>query len=232
MTKKAKTCKLYDGLFLAKNFVLHELQDDRHIFIFVAGWSATGKTSQVAKKLQKFLPGKPLILSMDNYFRGQKYYKQHHITFDEPKAVDINLFAKHLQQLKRWETVIIPDFDFVNFAPIPDAIKVEPNRIIIIEWLFALDERFKDISDLNIYVETDVNGRLIRRVLRDVERTKQAVWDIVDLFVGQVNIMHDKHVDPQKQFADIIIHNEFIATLEQKNLNLDEYLQLHNIPKL
>lgn len=169
---------------------------------------------------------------MDNYFRGQKYYKQHNISFDEPAAVDIDLFVKHLELLKNGQSVKIPDFDFVHFSPIPEAIEVRPTQIIIIEGLFALDSRFKDLTDLNIYVETDVNGRLIRRVLRDVSRTKQKVSDIVDLFLRQVNVMHSEYVDPQKKYADIIIHNEFIPSLEQKNLDIKHYLATHNIPKL
>lgn len=227
-----KITKLYEGLFLAKEKIVATLDTDPHVFIFVAGWSATGKTSQVAKKLQNYLPGNPLILSMDNYFRWQKYYEEHHITFDEPAAVNIDLFVEHLDLLKNWKSVMIPDFDFVNFCPIPEAIKVDPTQIIIIEWLFALDSRFKELTDLNIYVETEVNGRLIRRVLRDVSRTKQKISDIVDLFVGQVNTMHEEYVDPQKKYADILIHNEFIPTLEQRNVDIPTYLNTHNIPKL
>lgn len=230
MTKKVY--KLYEWLFLAKKKIVQKIQCDPHIFIFVAGGSATGKTSQVAKKIQTYLWWKPVILSMDNYFRWSKYYSENHITFDEPAAVNIDLFVEHLDKLKNGESVRIPDFDFINFAPIPDAITIEPTQIIIIEGLFALDRRFKDISDLNIYVETSSNGRLIRRVLRDVERTRQQVNEIVDLFIEQVNVMHTKYIEPQREFADIIIQNEFIPLLETKNIDLDLYLKKHNIPKL
>ena len=112
------------------------------------------------------------------------------------------------------------------------SILLEPKRIIIIEWLFALHDKLKQVTDMNIYVETSVNGRLIRRILRDVERTKQKVSEIVDIFINTVDPMHEIHIEPQKENADIIIMNEFIPHIETNDIDLDAFIVQNNIPHL
>lgn len=207
---------LYEALFSIKRSIRERKSYDPHIFIFVAWGSATGKTSRVAKNIQKFFPGESIILSMDNYFKGQKYFDEHGISFDEPDAVDIDLFAEHLQRLKKWEVVSIPDYDFKTAVCTYDAIEVHPQQIIIIEWLFALDKRFQSLTDLNLFVETSENGRLIRRVLRDTERTGQSPEEIIDYFMNTLKPLHDAYIEPQKSHADMIILNEFNKELEAR----------------
>ncbi|QFR38650.1 uridine kinase [Candidatus Gracilibacteria bacterium 28_42_T64] len=227
-----KNYSLYDGLFHVKKIIKKRLEFDPNIFIFVTGGSASGKTSRVANNIQKFFKEESIVLSMDNYFKGKEYFQKHNITFDEPEAIDIDLLVSHLELLKDGNIVYIPGYDFNKGVSIPESIKVEPKRIIIIEGLFTLDDRFEEVSDLNIFVETAVNGRLIRRVLRDVKRTKQKVNQIVDIFVEVVHPMHMKHIEPQKKNADVIILNEFIPYLEVKGLDIEKFINENNIPTL
>ncbi len=227
-----KNYSLYDGLFHVKKIIKKRLEFDPNIFIFVTWWSASGKTSRVANNIQKFFKEESIVLSMDNYFKWKEYFQKHNITFDEPEAIDIDLLVSHLELLKDGNIVYIPGYDFNKGVSIPESIKVEPKRIIIIEWLFTLDDRFEEVSDLNIFVETAVNGRLIRRVLRDVKRTKQKVNQIVDIFVEVVHPMHMKHIEPQKKNADVIILNEFIPYLEVKGLDIEKFINENNIPTL
>lgn len=223
---------LYDWLFHVKKIIKQRLEFDPNIFIFVTWWSASGKTSQVANKIQQFFQEEAIVLSMDNYFKGKKFFTENNITFDEPEAIDIDLLVSHLELLKNGNLVYIPEYDFHNGVSIPESIKIEPSRIIIIEWLFTLDDRFEKVSDLNIFVETAVNGRLIRRILRDIKRTKQKVNEIIDIFVDVVHPMHMKHIEPQKKNADMIILNEFIPHLEVKNLDIEKFIEENNIPNL
>ena len=229
---KDNTYVLYDWLFRVKNIIKKRLEFDKNIFIFVTGWSASGKTSQVANNIQKFFKDQAIVLSMDNYFKGRVFFKENNITFDEPNAINIDLLVSHLELLKNGNMVYIPEYDFNNGISKLDSIKMEPNRIIIIEWLFTLDDRFKQVSDLNIFVETAVNGRLIRRILRDIKRTKQKVNEIIDIFVDVVYPMHMRYIEPQKKNADMIILNEFIPHLEVKDLDLEKFIKENNIPNL
>ena len=229
---KNKDFSLYEWLFEVKKFIRKRLEDDPHIFIFVSGWSASGKTSRVANNIQKFFLDNALMISMDNYYRGKDYVESHSITFDEPEAIDIDLLADHLERLKQWETVFIPKYDFKNSAPILNSIEVKPAQIMIVEWLFTLDHRFDSISDLNIFVETSTSGRLVRRMLRDKERTGQSSEEIIEYFVEVVDKMHKKYIEPQKDNAHMIIYNEFSALLEVRHLNMPDFMKRNNIPHL
>jgi uridine kinase len=95
-----------------------------------------------------------------------------------------------------------------------------------------LYERFKIISDLRLFVDTSTNGRLIRRVLRDIKRTRQKVNDIVKIFEEVVNPMHEKYIEPQKQFSDFIIMNEFDPYLEVHEMDIKKFIKENNIPNL
>lgn len=208
------------------------LEHDPHIFIFVSGWSASGKTSRVANNIKKFFEEDALLLSMDNYYRGKDYVVESGITFDEPDAIDIDTLVEHLKKLKNWETILVPEYDFKNSRPIPNAKEVKPAQIIIVEWLFTLDKRFKDVSDLNIFVETSTSGRLVRRILRDKERTGQTSEQIIEYFIEVVDRMHKEYIEPQKENADMIILNEFSALLEVRHLDMDDFREKNNIPHL
>lgn len=229
---KQKTLKLYEWLFRAKRIIQKRLKHDDHIFVFVAWGSASGKTSRVAKVIQYFFPNDSILISMDNYYRGKKYVAENNITFDEPCAIDIDLLYHHLELLKHWETVHIPEYDFKNSKPIFDKICIKPAQIMIVEGLFTLDDRFHKIADLNIFVETSTSGRLVRRVLRDTTRTNLSSQEIVQYFLWVVDPMHKKYIEPQKKRADLIILNEFDPFLEVRHLDIPEFMKKHQIPNL
>ncbi len=230
MTKKIYP--LYEWLFKAKRIIKEKWQTQKRVFIFIAWGSASGKTSNVANRIAKFFKNDSVVVSMDNYYMWAEYVKSNNFTFDQPEAINITLLKKHLNVLKRWRKVMIPSYDFVNSIPIPDSIEVEAKRLIIVEWLFTLHEEFLSISDLNLFVETSKNGRLIRRILRDIKRTRQKVSDIIDVFKNVVNPMHEKYIEPQKKVSDIIIRNEFDPYLELRWFDLDKFIKENNIPYL
>lgn len=225
--------KLYEWLFHAKKIVKKKLLEKDIVLVFIAWWSASWKTSQVAKRLDYYYKDDSIILSMDNYYRWKDYVEKNNITFDQPEAIDIELFHKHLKILLNWKEVMIPNYDFINSKPIYDSIKIIPKKLIIVEGLFTLNESFNDISDLKIFVETSVNWRLIRRILRDVKRTWQKVEEIIEIFEKVVNPMHEIYIEPQKNIADLIILNEFNSYFElSRDLDLEKFKKQHNIPLL
>jgi len=221
---------LYEWLFKAKRIIKEKLISKEIVFVFIAWWSASGKTSQVAEIIAKFYKNNSVILSMDNYFYWAEYIKSNNITFDQPEAINIKLLHEHLEIISTWKEVLIPGYDFINSKSIPNSIKIEPKKVVIVEWLFTLYEIFINLSDIKLFVDTSINGRLIRRILRDINRTKQKVNEIVNIFETIVNPMHQKYIEPQRNVSDFIIRNEFNPYLEVRKLDLDNFIKVNNIP--
>ncbi len=213
-----KSYPLYEWLFLAEER-LKKLANkkDWNVVILVAWWSASWKTSMVAKKLFNTYKENAILLSMDNYYRWKEYYKKYNLNFDQPEALNLELFYEHVEKLKSWKSVKIPEYDFINSCPIMDKIKVTPKKIIIIEWLFALEDNLSSLWDLKIFVDLWTHWRILRRIFRDVERTGQRSKDILEYFLTTVEPMNEKYIEPTKKNADIIISNEYIPFIESKD---------------
>lgn len=212
------TYPLYEWLFLAEEKLKEIIRSKEwNIVVLVAGGSASWKTSMIAKKLFNSYKENAVLLSMDNYYRWKEYYKEHNLNFDQPEALNLDLFFMHLEKLKNGEKVKIPEYDFINSRPILDAIEVEPKKIIIIEWLFALHEKLVKLWDFKIFVDLWAHGRILRRIFRDVERTNQRPKEILDYFLSTVEPMNEKYIEPTKQNADIIISNEYIPFVESRD---------------
>lgn len=221
---------LYEWLFKAKRIIKKKIFEQDRVFIFIAWWSASWKTSNVANKIAWYFKDDSVIVSMDNYFRWADYVKLNKITFDQPEAINFWLLYEHLEILATWKEVLIPSYDFIKSMPIYDSIKIEAKKVIIVEWLFTLYEEFSSISDLKLFVETSKKWRMIRRILRDVKRTRQKVNEIVDIFEKVVNPMYQKYIEPQKDVSDIVILNEFDPYLELRWFDLDNFIKENNIP--
>jgi len=199
-----------------------KLEKTKWVFvILVAWWTASWKTSAVAKKLNDFFPDSQ-ILSMDNYYRGPSFMKEHSdYNFDQPEVLNLDLFFKHLKDLKKGNDVMIPDFDFKN-DPKMDAIKIKSSKIIIVEWLFALTDQISKLWDFKIFVDLWAHSQILRRLFRDVERTWDKPKDILSYFLDVVSPMHKKYIEPTKKNADVILINDYIPELEAKNAKIKE----------
>ncbi len=191
------------------------------LIILIAWWSASGKTSKVAKKIEEIFSWSQ-ILSMDNYYRGREYYKKNKLNFDQPEALDLDLFFKHLKILKSGKSVKIPEYDFKKWAPKFDKIEIKPSKVIIVEWLFALNEKIVSLWDLKIFVDLWVESQILRRLFRDVERTWDKPKNILKYFLEVVYKMHKKYIEPSKKNADIFLKNDYNPKLEAKNAKIEE----------
>ncbi len=216
-----KIYELQEGVFKT-NETINELLEtkDWNIIVLIAGWSASGKTSQVAKKILDHFDSTAIMLSMDNYYRWKEYYDKYNLNFDQPEALNLDLFFEHLSKLKAWVTVKIPEYDFKNSRPILDKIEIIPKKIIIIEWLFALNDKITTLWDLKVFVDLWTHWRILRRILRGIKRTWQKPKDILDYFLDTVEPMNDKYIEPTKINADFIISNEYNPFLESWQTNI------------
>lgn len=191
------------------------------LVVLIAWWTASWKTSAVATKIKTAFADSQ-ILSMDNYYRGPSFMKEHpEYNFDQPEVLKLDLFSKHLKALKKWTDVMIPSFDFKN-EPKENAIKIKSSKLIIVEGLFALTDKISKLWDIKIFVELWTHSQILRRLFRDVERTGNKPRDILDYFLDVISPMHKKYIEPTKKNAWFIIWNDYIPKLEAKNAKLKD----------
>lgn len=220
--KKIEKYDLENGLLKINLEIERKLKDASNpVIVLVAWWTASWKTSRVAEKIKNSFP-KSQILSMDNYYRWREYYKKHKLNFDQPEALDLDLFFEHLEKLKFGKKVKIPEYNFKTWQPIFDKITIKPTKLIIIEWLFALNKKIEVLWDLKIFVDLWVQSQILRRLFRDVERTGDKPKNILKYFLDVVYKMHKKYIEPTKKNADIILLNDYIPNLEAKNAKIED----------
>ncbi|MFA5009636.1 MAG: uridine kinase [Patescibacteria group bacterium] len=178
--------------------------------IGVAGGTGSGKT-YIATELQKVDPTKILILSHDNYYKSHDdipIEERKTLNYDEPAAIDQELFIQQLSALKRGEVVEIPLYDFMTHTRKTDTRHVEPLPIIIVEGILILaDPRVCGLLDLTIFVDVEPDIRLARRLERDVGTRDRTFEESLNQYLTSAQPMHDKYVEPGKNEADLIINN-------------------------
>lgn len=179
--------------------------------IGIAGGTGSGKTT-VAKDLQTADPNNILILSHDNYYRDRSNYpleERKLLNYDEPAAIEEELFVEHLGKLKNGEAIDMPLYDFATHTRKSETVRVEPKPIIILEGILILtDKRVRDLLDLSIFIDLDADIRLARRLMRDVGERDRTFEQSINQYLISAAPMYDKYVEPGKEEADIIINNE------------------------
>lgn len=218
--KNIEKYNLFEWVEIVKEQIIKKITKTKWVFvILIAWWTASWKTSAVAKKINDFFPDSQ-ILSMDNYYRWPSFMKEHlDYNFDQPEVLNLELFFKHLKDLKKWNDIMIPSFDFKN-DPKMDAIKIKSSKIIIVEWLFALTDKILKLGDYKIFVDLWAHSQILRRLFRDVERTWDKPKDILKYFLDVVSPMHKKYVEPTIKNANVILINDYIPKLESQNAKI------------
>lgn len=185
-------------------------KNETSFLIGIAGGTGSGKTF-VARSLQKISPKDILILSHDNYYKDRgdvPILKRKELNYDEPAALDGDLFVKHLKMLKQGKSINMPEYDFPTHTRKTKTKLVEPAPVIIVEGILILaDKRVRDILDLTIFVEVDADIRLARRLARDVGKRDKTYTESLNQYLTSAQPMHDKYVEPGKDEADLIINN-------------------------
>ena len=192
----------------------------------IAGGSASGKTSAVANKLMEALGEGAVLISMDDYYRGGKFMKNEAeqgrvLNWDQPEALNIELLKQQLEDLKQGKPIQKPKYDFKTGEPIGFE-EISPAKVVVIEGLFALNDLLKAEGDVKAFIDIGTHGRILRRLLRDIERTGQRPEDIIRYFSEVVEPMHDKYIQSTKKNADIVIRNEYKPKEEAERSGLHE----------
>lgn len=177
--------------------------------IGIAGGSGSGKTS-VTNKIMKNLDGHSVALIEQDFY----YKDQSHLTFEErlqtnydhPFAFDNDLLIQNLKDLKAGKSVEVPTYDYTIHTRSNKKIAFEPKDVIIVEGIFALEnETLRDMMDVKIYVDTDADLRILRRLIRDTKERDRTMESVVEQYLNVVRPMHNQFIEPTKKFADITI---------------------------
>jgi len=187
------------------------IMDDKNkpIVIGVTGGSGSGKTS-VSRAIYSEFTGKSIMmLAQDSYYKDQSdlpFEERLKTNYDHPLAFDTDLLIKHINQLLNAEAIEKPVYDYTMHTRSDEIIYQEPRDVIILEGILILeDKRLRNLMDIKIYVDTDDDIRIIRRIKRDMEERGRSLDSVIDQYLNVVKKMHEQFIEPTKKYADIII---------------------------
>lgn len=183
--------------------------DRKPVVIGVAGGSGSGKTSVTKAIYDSFKSQSILMIEQDYYYKDQSHLPMEQrlkTNYDHPLAFDNDLLIKHIQKLLQHEPVEKPVYDYAIHTRSNKVIHVEPKDVIILEGILILeDERIRDLMDIKLYVDTDADLRIIRRLLRDIKERGRSMDSVIDQYVNVVRPMHNQFIEPTKRYADVVI---------------------------
>jgi uridine kinase len=179
------------------------------LVVGIAGGTGSGKTT-IAKTIARALPPHGVaVIEYDSYYRDRPDLEADTlalINFDHPDSLEANLLVEHLAKLKAGEAVDVPIYDFKTHRRAPTRRRVEPAPVVLVEGILVfVDERIRASMDMKIFVDTDADIRVFRRIRRDMEKRGRSFESIRDQYYTTVRPMHLEFVEPSKRWADLII---------------------------
>ncbi|WP_172189837.1 uridine kinase [Lentilactobacillus kribbianus] len=184
-------------------------QTRRPVVIGVTGGSGSGKTT-VSRKIFNELSNYSLtIIQQDSYYNDQaemSMAERAAVNYDHPLAFDTDLLIEQLQQLLKYQPIEKPVYDYNLLTRSGDTIRQEPREVIILEGILILDdERLRDLMDIKVFVDTDDDIRLIRRIQRDTKERGRSLDSVINQYLSTVKPMYHQFVEPTKRYADLIV---------------------------
>lgn len=183
---------------------------DGVMIIGIAGGSGSGKTT-LARHIEKRLGEKIVLISHDSYYKRHDeipYDQRIAMNYDEPDALETTLLVQHLKQLRCGQAVDVPTYDFTLHNRAEETIHVEPRKVVIVEGILIFENKeLRDLMDVRIFVDTDADIRLIRRLERDVTKRGRTVGSVLDQYERTVRPMYLRYVEPTKKYASFIVPN-------------------------
>jgi len=181
---------------------------DNILVIGIAGGSGSGKTTLMKNLIQHF--GDVItVLSHDNYYKRRDeltYEERCLLNYDEPDAFDTSLMVYQLDQLRHGQSIECPVYDFTIHNRSNETIRLVPQPVIIVEGILIFENQpLRELMDIRIFVDTDADVRLCRRIKRDVNKRGRTLESVLLQYQNTVKPMHEKYVEPSKKFADIVV---------------------------
>lgn len=203
------------------------------LVIGIAGGSGSGKTTVAQEILQRVGADRIAYLPHDAYYRdlsGLPPVQRAEINFDHPNSLETELMIAHIQQLKQYQPIQLPIYDFSRHTRTTDFIPIAPRPVIIVEGILIFAEpELRQLFDVKIFVDTDSDLRFIRRLERDIEERGRTTESVIRQYLKTVRPMHLEFVEPSKRYADVIIleggHNT--VALDMVVARIEALLQQH-----
>ncbi len=185
------------------------MSEKHPLVIGIAGGSGSGKTTVANVILDRVGAGHIAYLPHDAYYKDLSALppqQRAEINFDHPNSLETELLIEHIDQLKAGKPVALPIYDFTTHTRTGRTIRVEPQRVILVEGILIFGEaRLRERFDVKIFVDTDPDLRFIRRLQRDIEERGRTTNSVIQQYLSTVRPMHLEFVEPSKRYADIII---------------------------
>lgn len=179
------------------------------LVIGIAGGSGSGKTTVAQEILNRVGPDRIAYLPHDAYYKdlsGLPPAQRAEVNFDHPNSLESDLLARHVELLKAGEPIALPVYDFSTHSRTDKTIMILPRRVIIVEGILIFAEpELRRLFDLKIFVDTDADLRLIRRLQRDISERGRTTESVIHQYLKTVRPMHLEFVEPSKKYADVII---------------------------
>ncbi len=180
-----------------------------NILIGIAGGSGSGKTTLANKLVECFGSDEVSILRHDNYYKRHDditYEERTRLNYDHPDAFDTELLSEHIRMLKSGQPVQMPVYDYTVHNRSDEVVEVLPSPVIVLEGILIFAEKtLCDLMDIKVFVDTDADVRILRRILRDVKQRGRSLDSVVNQYLSTVKPMHEQFVEPSKRQADVII---------------------------
>ena len=178
------------------------------LVIGIAGGSGSGKTTLMNNIVKRF-EDNITVLSHDSYYRrhdDMTFEERCQLNYDEPAALETELMVRHLDQLRSGIAIDCPVYDFTVHNRSDETTRVEPRKVIIVEGILIFENKLlRDLMDIRIFVDTDADIRLCRRVKRDVNKRGRSLESVLTQYQETVKPMYEKYVEPSKKYAHILV---------------------------
>lgn len=182
--------------------------DNNILVIGIAGGTGSGKTTLMKNLIAEFSDN-VTVLSHDNYYKRHDeltYEERCQLNYDEPAALETDLMAYHLDLLRQGQAIDCPVYDFTVHNRSDETVRIVPKNVIIVEGILIFEnEALRDLMDIRIFVDTDADVRLCRRIKRDVNKRGRSLESVLTQYQQTVKPMHERYVEPSKKFAHMVV---------------------------
>lgn len=179
------------------------------VVIGVAGGTGSGKSTLVKRLQEAFKNDDVATICHDFYYKAHPeltYEERTKLNYDHPDAFDTWLMVEHIKALKEGKAVECPTYSFVEHNRTEETMPVQPSKVVIVDGILIFEnEELRNIMDIKVYVDTDADIRLARRILRDVRERGRSMESVISQYTTTVKPMHEQFVEPSKRYADVII---------------------------
>lgn len=178
------------------------------IVIGIAGGSGSGKTTLMKNLIARFQDD-VTVLSHDNYYRPYDELpieERRKVNYDHPVAFETEMMIEHLKELKAGHAIECPIYDYTTYSRLSATTRIEPKKVVLVEGILIFENKLLcSQMDIKIFVDTDADVRLIRRIKRDVAKRGRSLESVLNQYLASVKPMHEQFVEPSKKNADLVV---------------------------